>query len=104
MTPAKIESVGLMDIEANDQYTGYWINVANPQQRLTSAELMNLYSGKNTPIGTYIWEANQAVIDANDITLEVGDDWNWTDSIESLTDQFGQKSMFRPSMWLIPRL
>ncbi|MCI3955168.1 bacterial Ig-like domain-containing protein [Lactiplantibacillus plantarum] len=80
-----------MDIEANDQYTGYWINVANPQQRLTSAELMNLYSGKNTPIGTYIWEANQAVIDANDITLEVGDDWNWTDSIESLTDQFGQK-------------
>lgn len=52
---------------------------------------MNLYSGKNTPIGTYIWEANQAVIDANDITLEVGDDWNWTDSIESLTDQFGQK-------------
>lgn len=35
-----------MDIEANDQYTGYWINVANPQQRLTSAELMNLYSGK----------------------------------------------------------
>lgn len=91
LTPAKIESVGLMDIEANDQYTGYWINVANPQQRLTSAELMNLYSGKNTPIGTYIWEANQAVIDANDITLEVGDDWNWTDSIESLTDQFGQK-------------
>ncbi|MCG0898635.1 cell surface protein precursor [Lactiplantibacillus plantarum] len=91
MTPAKIESVGLMDIEANDQYTGYWINVANPQQRLTSAELMNLYSGKNMPIGTYIWEANQAVIDANDITLEVGDDWNWTDSIESLTDQFGQK-------------
>lgn len=91
LTPAKIESVGLMDIEANEQYTGYWINVANPQQRLTSAELMNLYSGKNTPIGTYIWEANQAVIDANDITLEVGDDWNWTDSIESLTDQFGQK-------------
>ncbi|MCG5035220.1 bacterial Ig-like domain-containing protein [Lactiplantibacillus plantarum] len=80
-----------MDIEANDQYTGYWINVANPQQRLTSAELMNLYSGKNMSIGTYIWEANQAVIDANDITLEVGDDWNWTDSIESLTDQFGQK-------------
>lgn len=90
LAPTEFVSVGLMKVKANAQYTGYWVNTIDPNQRLTSRELIKLYSGKGTPIGTFVWEKNQAIIHAHDVTLEVGDDWNWADSIDGLTDQFGK--------------
>ncbi|WEE35339.1 bacterial Ig-like domain-containing protein [Lactiplantibacillus paraplantarum] len=90
LAPMGESSVGLPDVPNNDQFTGYWVNSANPEQRLTSAELVALYSGENTPIGTFIWEINQAILNVHDVTLEVGADWNWAQSIDSLADQFGQ--------------
>lgn len=40
-------------------------------------------------MATYIWEANRAIIDLHDVTIDAGDDWNWSNSIDRLVDQFG---------------
>lgn len=84
-------SVGLMEARLSEQYSGRWVNINNPAQTLSAKELMALYTQQGATLETFVWEANQAVIDAGDVTLQVGENWNWTDSIGGLTDQFGQK-------------
>lgn len=82
-------SVGLPGPYLSEKYSGRWVNLNDPNDTLSTQELIARYSGNGATLATYIWEANQAVIDLHDVTIDAGDDWNWSNSIDGLVDQFG---------------
>ncbi|AYG38170.1 BspA family leucine-rich repeat surface protein [Lactiplantibacillus pentosus] len=82
-------SVGLPGPYLSEKYSGRWVNLDDPNDTLTTQELIARYSGNGAAMATYIWEANRAVIDLHDVTIDAGDDWNWSHSIDGLVDQFG---------------
>ncbi|EQM53624.1 hypothetical protein N692_05365 [Lactiplantibacillus plantarum EGD-AQ4] len=82
-------SVGLSGPYLSEKYSGRWVNLNDPNDTLTTQELIARYSGNGAAMVTYIWEANRAVIDLHDVTIDAGDDWNWSHSIDGLVDQFG---------------
>ncbi len=82
-------SVGLPGPYLSEKYSGRWVNLDDPNDTLTTQELIARYSGNGAAMATYIWEANRAIIDLHDVTIDAGDDWNWSNSIDGLVDQFG---------------
>lgn len=82
-------SVGLPGPYLSEKYSGRWVNLDDPNDTLTTQELIARYSGNGAAMATYIWEANRAIIDLHDVTIDAGDDWNWSHSIDGLVDQFG---------------
>lgn len=82
-------SVGLPGPYLSEKYSGRWVNLDDPNDTLTTQELIARYSGNGAAMATYIWEANRAIIDLHDVTIDAGDDWNWSNSIDRLVDQFG---------------
>ncbi|MCT3309317.1 bacterial Ig-like domain-containing protein [Lactiplantibacillus pentosus] len=82
-------SVGLPGPYLSEKYSGRWVNLDDPNDTLTTQELIARYSGNGAAMATYIWEANRTVIDLHDVTIDAGDDWNWSHSIDGLVDQFG---------------
>ncbi|WP_457951334.1 bacterial Ig-like domain-containing protein [Lactiplantibacillus pentosus] len=82
-------SVGLPGPYLSEKYSGRWVNLNDPNDTLSTQELIARYSGNGAAMATYIWEANRAVIDLHDVTIDAGDDWNWSHSIDGLVDQFG---------------
>lgn len=82
-------SVGLPGPYSSEKYSGRWVNLNDPNDTLSTQELIARYSGNGAAMATYIWEANRAVIDLHDVTIDAGDDWNWSHSIDGLVDQFG---------------
>lgn len=82
-------SVGLPGPYLSEKYSGRWVNLNDPNDTLSTQELIARYSVNGAAMATYIWEANQAVIDLHDVTIDAGDDWNWSHSIDGLVDQFG---------------
>ncbi|AUI77878.1 hypothetical protein BB562_03795 [Lactiplantibacillus pentosus] len=82
-------SVGLPGPYLSEKYSGRWVNLDDPNDTLTTQELIARYSGNGAAMATYIWEANRAIIDLHDVTIDAGDDWNWSNSIDRLVNQFG---------------
>jgi LPXTG-motif cell wall-anchored protein len=80
---------GLSGPYLSEKYSGRWVNLDDPNDTLSTQELIARYSGNGAAMATYIWEANRAIIDLHDVTIDAGDDWNWSHSIDGLVDQFG---------------
>lgn len=87
--PDELSPSGLSGPYLSEKYSGRWVNLDDPNDTLSTQELIARYSGNGAAMATYIWEANRAVIDLHDVTIDAGDDWNWSNSIDGLVDQFG---------------
>ncbi|MDO7804970.1 bacterial Ig-like domain-containing protein [Lactiplantibacillus pentosus] len=87
--PDELSPSGLSGPYLSEKYSGRWVNLDDPNDTLSTQELIARYSVNGAAMATYIWEANRAVIDLHDVTIDAGDDWNWSHSIDGLVDQFG---------------
>ncbi|MCB5220787.1 bacterial Ig-like domain-containing protein [Lactiplantibacillus pentosus] len=87
--PDELSPSGLSGPYLSEKYSGRWVNLDDPNDTLSTQELIARYSGNGAAMATYIWEANRAIIDLHDVTIDAGDDWNWSHSIDGLVDQFG---------------